>query len=340
VGIDVQETARSVSFCAHAILQPEVFVVPDTLSDPRFRDNPLVTGPPKIRFYAAAPLLTADGLGLGTLCVVDQRPRTLSPVQDKALRVLRRHVLTLMEVRRQNHELRALNTELEAFGYAVSHDLVAPLRRISGFSEALRESHAGALGAEGRELLQRIQRSVSDMRQLVNGLLTLSRVTRAELRMTKVDLSAMAVELLDELHQGDPRRGVERHVEPGLSVYGDPALLRTALANLLGNAWKFTSKRERSRIELGAQQANGRRVFYVRDNGAGFDMAHADKLLVPFRRLHTQQEFEGIGIGLATVNRIVQRHGGQIWAEGRVDGGATFYFAFDGRADRQSAPAV
>jgi len=178
------------------------------------------------------------------------------------------------------------------------------------------------------------------MRQLVDGLLMLSRVTRAELRMTKVDLSDMAVELLDELQQGDPQRRIERQVEPGLSVYGDPALLRTALANLLGNAWKFTSKRELSRIELGAQQANGRRVFYVRDNGAGFDMAHAGKLLAPFRRLHTQQEFEGIGIGLATVNRIIQRLGGRIWAEGRVDGGATFYFALDGRADRQSASAV
>ncbi len=325
-GLSVRETARSVAFCAHAILQDDVFVVPDALEDERFADNPLVTGPPNIRFYAGAPLFTEDGCGLGTLCVIDQKPRSFTPHQRKALSVLRRHVLNLMELRRQNQELRALNSEVQSFGYACSHDLVAPIRRIVSFCRILNEDFAPALKEDGGKLLERIERSALDMRDLIDGLLTLSQISRLELNATRIDLGELAAAVVDELKSNDSQRKVETRIAPDLSVYGDRRLLRIALTNLLSNAWKFTAKRPVAKIDIGAQERNGERFFYVRDNGVGFDGAYADKLFMPFKRLHTEDEFAGAGIGLATVRRIIERHGGELAAEAAPGEGATFYF--------------
>ena len=229
-------------------------------------------------------------------------------------------------LRRNAAELLAANTELDAFAYSVSHDLRAPLRSIDGFSQILLEDYAGALDVAGRESLQRVRAASQRMGTLIDDLLKLARVTRVEIRTEDVDLSGMAREIAAELQRATPERLVEFAIAPGLSARGDARLLRVALDNLLRNSWKYTAKQAQPRIEFASIAANGERAFMVRDNGAGFDMQYADKLFGVFQRLHSPAEFEGTGVGLATVRRIITRHGGRIWAEGVVDRGATFYF--------------
>ena len=231
------------------------------------------------------------------------------------------------ELERSNATLETLNSELEAFSYSVSHDLRAPLRSISGFSQALLEDCADELDARGKSYLGRIQAAVQRMGELIDDLLALSRATRSEMKCATVDLSALAQSVAAELQQREPRRQVELVIQPGVVAYGDPSLLRTVLENLLGNAWKYTSKHSQARIEFGATERDGARAFFIRDDGAGFDMAYAARLFSPFRRLHSAAEFPGTGIGLATVQRIVHRHRGRAWAEGQTERGATFYFA-------------
>ncbi len=223
-------------------------------------------------------------------------------------------------------ELAASNKELEAFAYSVSHDLRAPLRAIDGFGQALLEDYADRLDEEGRSHLQRTRAASQRMGQLIDGLLSLSRTTRSEIRRTYVDLSALAQMIAGELRKTNPARQVEWDIAPGLIVHADASLMRIMLQNLLENAWKFTSKHPRAKIAVGAVEQNGETVYFVRDDGAGFDMAYADKLFGAFSRLHAMAEFDGTGIGLATVQRIVHRHGGRVWAEGKVEQGATIYF--------------
>ncbi len=229
-------------------------------------------------------------------------------------------------LRRNAAELLAANTELDAFAYSVSHDLRAPLRSIDGFSQVLLEDYASRLDEAGRDSLQRVRGASQRMAVLIDDLLKLARVTRAEMRTEPVDLSAMARDIVTQLRQTAPERPVEFAIAPGLNVQGDSRLLRVVLDNLLRNSWKYTGNRPQARIEFAAVRENGERVFMVRDNGAGFDMKYADKLFGVFQRLHSSSEFEGTGVGLATVRRIITRHGGRIWAEGKVDRGATFYF--------------
>lgn len=227
---------------------------------------------------------------------------------------------------RQRAELTRANAELEHFAYLIAHDLRAPLRAITGFSEILLEDHSSSLDADARNYLLRTQSAAQHMASMIDDLLDLSHLTRRELRREPVDLASLAAEVVDELRQGQPERRAEVVIDPDLRVEGDPRLLRVALGNLLDNAWKFTSDNTEARIEFGAAQNAGERTYFVRDNGAGFDMAYADKLFRAFQRLHTSVEFEGSGIGLAAVARVVERHGGRIWAESEVGEGATFYF--------------
>jgi len=222
--------------------------------------------------------------------------------------------------------LEAANKELESFSYSVSHDLRAPLRSIDGFSQVLLEDYANKLEGEGREALQRVRNGAQRMAQLIDDLLKLSRVTRGEMRQEMVDLGSMAKAVLTEFQKTEPERQVECVVAEGVIANGDARLLRVGLENLLGNAWKFTAKRPQARIEFGTTQGDGQNIYFIRDNGAGFDMSFSDKLFGPFQRLHGTNEFPGTGIGLATVQRIIHRHGGRVWAEGEVEKGATFYF--------------
>jgi light-regulated signal transduction histidine kinase (bacteriophytochrome) len=223
-------------------------------------------------------------------------------------------------------QLEASNKELESFSYSVSHDLRAPLRSIDGFSLALLEDCADKLDAKGKDYLRRVRDATQRMARLIDDLLNLARVTREGMRRERVDLSALARSISADLKKTQPDRKVAFAIADGVVANGDAHLLRVALENLLGNAWKFTSKRPRTRIEFGVAKQNGTPAYFVRDDGAGFDMVYAGKLFGPFQRLHSPQEFEGTGIGLATVKRVIRRHGGRVWAESAVGQGATFYF--------------
>ncbi|WP_109121920.1 ATP-binding protein [Azospirillum sp. TSO22-1] len=231
------------------------------------------------------------------------------------------------DLRRRATQLENANRELEAFSYSVSHDLRAPLRSISGFSQVLTEDYSDRLDEEGRDYLKRIGDASQRMAQLIDDLLDLSRLSRGEVRRAPVDLSALATAVIADLVAAHPDRRVAVSIAPGLKAEADPHLVRTVLVNLLGNAWKYTSRKDHAHVTFGATaDEEGQPAFFVRDDGAGFDMAYADKLFGAFQRLHGMKDFPGTGVGLATVQRIVHKHGGRVWAEGVVDRGATFYF--------------
>jgi signal transduction histidine kinase len=229
-------------------------------------------------------------------------------------------------VRQRTAELESANRELESFSYSVSHDLRAPLRGIDGFSQALLEDYAGKLDTEAQDFLRRIRGAAQRMGELIEALLSLSRVSRGPLRTASVNLSQIAAETADDLARRAPTQRVDVVIAPDVTVTGDAALLRIVLENLLGNAWKFTAGRTGARIEFGVTTRNGRRACFVRDNGAGFDRTAARNLFGAFQRFHTAAEFPGTGIGLATVQRIVHRHGGQVDAESTPGQGAVFSF--------------
>lgn len=240
-------------------------------------------------------------------------------------------------VRQRTAQLEAANHELEAFGYSVSHDLRAPLRAIDGFSQALIEDLPDIIPEEGRRYLDRIRSSTQRMGQLIEDLLNLSRVSRGSLVHQPVDMSEIARQVASDLQQREEKRVVKVTVSDGMDTHGDARLLRALLENLIGNAWKFTSRTEDAQIDIGALHDGEATTYFVRDNGAGFDMAYADKLFGAFQRLHSANEFPGTGIGLATVQRIVNRHGGRIWAEAKIGEGATFFFTLDAASVKSSS---
>lgn len=237
------------------------------------------------------------------------------------------------QIRQLNEQLAArarsleqANKELEAFSYSVSHDLRAPLRGIDGFSQILLDEYQDMVDEKGRNYLRRVRSATQRMAQLIDDMLNLSRVSRAEINMKQVNLSEIAISIANELHENQPEREVEFIIQQGIKVHGDGHLLHIVLENLIRNSWKFTSKHTKARIEFGVQTQNDRHVYFVRDDGAGFDMNYARKLFGAFQRLHTVDEFQGTGIGLATVQRVIHRHGGSVWAEGAIEKGATIYF--------------
>jgi light-regulated signal transduction histidine kinase (bacteriophytochrome) len=234
-------------------------------------------------------------------------------------------------------ELAAKNEELESFSYSVAHDLRAPLRSIDGFGLALLEDYADKLDDDGKQYLAYVRESAQQMSQLIDDMLALSQVTRSEFERAPVDLTRIARSVGAELARANQTRRVEFIVDDGLVAEGDARLMTIAFENLLGNAWKYSGQRDRARIEVGAL-AGELRTFFVRDNGAGFDMAYANKLFGMFQRLHAKSEFEGTGIGLATVQRVIRRHGGKIWADAVVGQGATFFFTLGGGEMRHGAP--
>jgi signal transduction histidine kinase len=244
---------------------------------------------------------------------------------------LERHIAARAEVEKA---LTLSNHELEAFSYSVAHDLRAPLRGISGFSTALLEDFGDKLDADAKGYLNRITAAAERMSVLIDALLSLSRVSRGELRREEVNLTRLAEGCVQRLRASDPSRDVEFVAAEGLYTSGDPGLLAAVLENLLSNAWKFTGARARAKISFGVEREHGSPVYFVKDDGAGFSMAHANKLFAPFQRLHSSDRFAGTGIGLATVQRIISRHGGRIWAESEEEKGATFYFTLSDRGTR------
>jgi signal transduction histidine kinase len=258
--------------------------------------------------------------------LVDDFNGMLSQIQERDAALQQAHDELEQRVAERTKELATTNKELESFSYSVSHDLRAPLRSIDGFSQALLEDYADKLDTGGQDHLQRVRRAAQGMSALIDDMLNLSRVSRSAMRREMLDLSAVAKSIAAELQEAEPNRRVEFAIENDLTAMGDSQLLRAAMENLFRKSWKYTSAHPCARIEFGKSRQNGKPSFFVRDDGAGFDPRYADRLFGAFQRLHTATEFPGTGVGLATVQRIIHRHGGEIWAEGAVEKGATFYF--------------
>jgi PAS domain S-box-containing protein len=278
------------------------------------------------------PVMDSAG-GLYAVCGISTDITDRKRAEDEVRRL---NASLETRVLQRTAELEESTKELDAFAYSVSHDLRAPLRSLHGFSDALLEDYGDVLDDVGKDYLNRLQRNVRRMGRMIDDLLNLSRATRADLERSEVDLSAMSHDVLADLRTIDPGRTVALVVPDGLTAEADPHLLRLAMQNLLANAWKFTGKRSDAVIEVGRADRSGETFFFVRDNGVGFDMGYANKLFTAFQRLHTTADFEGTGIGLAIVARVVRRHGGRIFAEAEVDRGATFYFNLMSRTKGKS----
>lgn len=308
-----------------------------------YLENDRVTGaftPDRIAFLellAGQSAISLDNARLYTdLQALSANLRTENRKRKRAEAALKRLNAELEQrIHQRTADLEAANKELEAFSYSVSHDLRAPLRLLDGFSQAILEDYQDKLDATGRKHLSFIRQGAQQMATLIDDMLRLSRIGRAEMRSEDIHLSDMAGAIAETLQQQDPARRVEWQIAPNLHVIGDRPLLRIAMDNLLSNAWKFTRVRAVARIEVGETRQHHEHIIFIRDNGAGFDMAYASKLFKPFQRLHSADEFPGTGIGLAIVQRIIERHGGRIWAEGAKDKGSTFFFTL---ATRRNEP--
>lgn len=272
--------------------------------------------------------------------LMDSFNEMLREIQQRDSALQKAHDELERRVSERTHELVSTNQELEAFSYSVSHDLRGPLDALNGFSYLLLKNYASQLDANGRESLQGIRDAAKRMSELIEDLLNLSRVTTSASHREEIDLSAFARSAIEELRRKSPGRDVEFIAPPRVQAYADARLLQIVIDNLLQNAWKYTSHHERSRIEFGQEIQADQVVYFVKDDGSGFDQRSADRLFQPFHRLHSAAEFPGNGIGLATVHRIVQRHGGRVWAEGAVEKGATFYFTLGSKRNGATPPTT
>lgn len=339
-----RETPLSHSFCQHLLKSGEPLMIEDARTHPFFRDN-LAIRDLGVIAYLGVPLKLETGEILGSFCVIDTQPRAWTREELQILRSLARSVITEIELRREvlsrqaalqevealNRELNAkaialenIKSELETFTQSVSHDLQAPLRSIQSFSKLLFDRCSAHLPPNCLEFATLLSTSSTRMQTLLDGLETLSGVSKTPLRPTEVNLSEMAKGIFAELQASGPERRIKTKVEEGLVVSGDARLMQVALENLLRNAWKFTTTTPKPTIEVGSKEISKELAIYVRDDGVGFDMKAASKLFGAFQRLNT--DFAGTGLGLATVKRIIERHHGRIWAEAEPGKGATFYF--------------
>jgi PAS domain S-box-containing protein len=266
----------------------------------------------------------------GSVAEVEERAARLVDGEGPAIQIILRDISERKRaealLRTRAETLAETNRELEAFSYSISHDLRTPLYALTGFSDLLYAEYAGRLDERGRNLLRRVKSNATTMNEFITSMLSLARISRQQMQLQQVDLSAMAGAIMEELQRLRPERGITVSIEPAMHARADSGLIKLALCNLLGNAWKYTAKTGAARIEFASCQREQRRLFFVRDNGAGFDEQFADSIFAPFQRFHSDKEFAGTGVGLAIVERVIKRHGGTIWAEGAVDQGATFYF--------------
>jgi len=330
-GLDQEEAPRSIASASHTINQPlEIMVVEDTLADKQFQNCPLVLQNPPLRFYAGTPLVTPDGYAIGTLCVVDNVPRTLNAGQVNTLKILAKQVINQFELRLKMQEVRQLNNklkesyqDLESFSYSVAHDLRSPIKNIHGFLSLLKEEYGNHFDDLGKELLRNIELAYTNMSGAIDSLWKLSNIGSQNLKISHTNLTNICKEVLASNH---PLDRYETHVQAGMQVHGDPALLKIAVENLVVNAVKYSSQKEKPFISIGQLHQNGQALFYIKDNGVGFNDTKAKSIFKPFQRLHTVDEFEGMGIGLSIVHKVIKRHGGKIWAESKPNKGATFYF--------------
>jgi hypothetical protein len=328
-----QRFPMSTCISGWAMLNREAAVIEDIYADPRVPHA--AYRPTFVKSLAMVPIRSAAPIGaIGNYWA---EPHLPSAEEVKLLRALADTTAVAMEnvgvygelerrVRERTAALESANKELEAFSYSVSHDLRGPLRSIGGFSQLVVDDYSAKLDDNGKRFLGYINDATKRMSELIDDLLKLSRVSRASMKHEPVELGVLAKEVVTDLETREPERDCTLEVEPGLAVQGDPRLLKAALENLIGNAWKFTSKRADAHIQVGCRQQDGETVYFVKDNGAGFDMQYMNQLFVPFHRLHGESEFPGHGVGLATVQRIITRHGGRIWAEAEEGKGAIFFF--------------
>lgn len=335
-GLAAVQTPRELAFCAHAILEPdEVMVVPDALRDVRFHDNPLATGEPHVRAYAGAPLVNPDGHSLGTLCVIDHVSREFSEPQLAALRALARQVVTQLELRKQNRALREIaleveqaNSELRQFTSFAAHDLREPLRKLISFSGLLREDLGESLPPEAADDLRYIVASAERMERLVAALLKLSSAGSRPLSKEWFGLDTCVYAALEDLDLCVKESGAEVDIDVLPIVHGDRELLTQVFQNLLGNALKFVSS-DRPRIAVTCSTETGEEVFGVRDNGIGMDTRCAEAIFAPFKQLHARDVYQGTGIGLAIVKKVIERHGGRVGFESEPGVGSHFTFTLD-----------
>lgn len=349
VGFSAHETSREVSFCGHAILGTTVLEVADTLQDQRFLDNPAVTGDPHVRFYAGAPLLTADGHAIGTLCVFDSVPRTLSPEQVTSLQALARQVMRQMDlhllvtrektareeifqlnadlerrVHERTAELERTTADLQALSYSLAHDLRQPLISMSGYSHLL---HQQARSDKEKHYVERISSGINQINVRADALLYFANLSRTPLQRKNINLGQLARRHIEALRVSDPDRQVILSVQPELMAFADPLLMTQVMEELLNNAWRSSACQTVTRLDMGsAVEANGETTYFVKDNGEGFDMVYEEDLFEPFQRLESIHDHTGDGLGLARVKRIVGKHGGRIWAQSTIGNGAGIFF--------------
>jgi len=336
VGVDSIEIERHSSICTYTLLKPdEILEISDLRLDERFRDNPNVTGEQRVIFYAGVPLVTSNGFAIGTISVVDIKPRKLKENQRNALRIIANQIISLFELRRSilllkdtETQLRESNEEMKAFTYSVSHDLRTPMRSINSYASILLEEYSPYLDEEAKRISGRIGSEARRMGCLIDDLLTYSRLSQSPLKISEVNMTHLATTVFEKMAPESSRSRIDFKISTLPFVKGDAALLELVWQNLIDNAIKYSSEKEKAIIEVGSKREGDKEIYFIRDNGAGFDMKYVHKLFGVFERLYGLHEFEGTGVGLAIIKRILERHGAHAWAEGVLSEGATFYFSF------------
>ena len=334
LGLEGSEAGRDIAFASYVVLNPrEPTVIEDTLTDGRFDDSPFVKTERPMRFYAGTPLVSENDYVIGSLCVIDYVPRQLTTQQIETLKILAAQVVTRFDLHKQiietqnlNEKLKQAYDQMEAFSYTVSHDLKEPLRSLKGYSEAVAEDYGDKIESAGKEMLQKVVKSADKMDNLIEDILKYAEVSAHDLDLTEVNISQTVHEFIAEAKL--PAK-YEINVEEDIIVIADRTLTERVIANIAGNAVKYSAKSENPFIEVKSTQKNGKTYIVISDNGIGFDPAKAKNIFMPFRRLTADKNYRGTGVGLSAVKKIIDRHGGEIFFESAPGKGSSFFFRFE-----------